>query len=151
MDEPARIRSFRDLEVYQNAYRGMLLVHREIVPKLPREEDYDLKDQLRRATKAVPRLIAEGHSKRHQKKGFQKYMDDATAESNETIVSLEQAHDLYPDHVDTNLCVELVDLYDKISRQLHNLAVAWEGFGRRSRATGADQTPSRRSPQRTLP
>ena len=132
------VRSFKDLEVYQNAYRGMLLVHKEIVPRLPKEEDYDLKDQLRRATKSVPRLIAEGHAKRHQRRGFHKYIDDAMGESNETMVSLEQARDLYPDRLVAGLCTELVDLYDKISRQLHNLALAWEGFGGRSRTTKPD-------------
>jgi len=66
-----RIRSFQDLEVYQSAYASMKVVYSEIIPKLPREEEYGLKDQLRRSSKAIPRLIAEGHSKRHQKKGFQ--------------------------------------------------------------------------------
>jgi four helix bundle protein len=61
---------------------------KDILPKLLKEEEYDLKNQLRRAVKAIPRLIAEGHSKRHQKRGFQKYIDDAMTESNETIVSL---------------------------------------------------------------
>src|SRR4030042_40038 len=89
------IKSFHDLDVYQGTYEAMLLVFRDVLPKLPREEEYDLKDQLRRSTKAIPRLIAEGHSKRQQKKGFQKYLDDAMAESNETIVSLTQAKDLY--------------------------------------------------------
>ena len=95
------IRSFHDLDVYQSTYRAMLQVFKHILPKLPKEEEYDLKSQLRRSTKAIPRLIAEGHSKRHQKKGFQKYLDDAMAESNETIVSLSQARDLYSLCIDT--------------------------------------------------
>ncbi len=94
MENKKPIRSFQDLEVYQTAYQAMLEVFRHVLPKLPAEEKYDLVDQLRRSIKAVPRLIAEGHSKRHQKKGFQKYLDDAMAESNETIVSLTQAKDL---------------------------------------------------------
>jgi len=122
------IRSFHDLEVYQNAYKAMLIVFKEILPKLPKEEQYDLKDQLRRSAKAIPRLISEGHSKRHQKRGFQKYLDDAMAESNETIVSLTQAKDLYGKFVDVNLCDELIDAYDKISRQLYNLSKAWSNF-----------------------
>jgi four helix bundle protein len=75
------IRSLHDLEVYQNTSKAMLAVFKHILPKLPKEEEYDLKDQLRRSTKAIPRLIAKGHSKRHQKKRFQKYLDDAMAES----------------------------------------------------------------------
>ena len=130
-----RIRTFEDLEVYKESYRAMLVVHKEIIPYLPREEKYDLSDQLRRSTKAIPRLIAEGHSKRHQKKGFQKYLDDALAESNETIVSLCQCKDLYGACVDGELCKKLIDEYDKISRKIYKLAVAWEDFGDRKRST----------------
>ena len=77
----------------------MLLVMKEIVPKLPNSEKYDLKDQLSRSCKAIPRLIAEGYAKKHQKSGFQKYLDDAMGECNETIVSLEQCRDLYFQHI----------------------------------------------------
>jgi four helix bundle protein len=129
--EKKPIKSFHDLDVYQNSYKAMLEVFRAILPKLPKEEEYDLKAQLRRSSKAIPRLIAEGHSKRHQKRGFQKYLDDAMAESNETIVSLSQARDLYPSLVDINKCNELIDTYDKTSRQLYNLSLAWTKFGRR--------------------
>ena len=119
------------MDVYQNTYKAMLTVFKYILPKLPKEEQYDLKDQLRRSVKAIPRLIAEGHSKRHQKKGFQKYLDDAMTESNETIVSLSQARDLYPHYVDAKLCDQLIDTYDKASRQLYNLSVAWTRFSKR--------------------
>jgi len=125
------IKSFQDLDVYQSSYKAMLSVFKHILPKLPKEEEYDLKDQLRRSAKAIPRLIAEGHSKRHQKKGFQKYLDDAMAESNETIVSLSQAKDVYFSYVDVNLCNELIDIYDKTSRQLYNLSLAWTKFSQR--------------------
>jgi four helix bundle protein len=62
--------SFKDLIVYQNSYKASIEVMTKIVPKLPDEEKYDLKDQLRRSCKAIPRLIAEGYAKRHQMKGF---------------------------------------------------------------------------------
>ena len=125
------IKSFNDLDVYQSTYQAMLAVFKHILPKLPREEEYDLKDQLRRSAKAIPRLIAEGHSKRHQKKGFQKYLDDAMTESNETVVSLSQARDLYRHCIDVAVCNELIDIYDKASRQLYNLALAWTKFSER--------------------
>ncbi len=122
------IKSFQDLDVYQSAYEAMLVVFKSILPKLPKEEEYDLKDQLRRSVKAIPRLIAEGHSKRHQKKGFQKYIDDALAESNETIVSLNQARDLYSRYIDVRIGKRLIDIYDKTSRQLYKLSIAWTKF-----------------------
>jgi four helix bundle protein len=104
----------------------MLLVYKEILPALPEIEKYDLKDQLRRSTKAIPRLIAEGYAKRHQKAGFQKYLDDAMGESNETIVGLEQCRDLY--NINGKVMDELLDIYDKTGRQLYNLSKRWSEF-----------------------
>src|SRR4030043_957742 len=125
------IRSFRDLEVYQNSYSASIEVISKIVPNLPKFEQNDLADQMRRSAKAIPRLIAEGYSKKHQKKGFQKYLDDAMAESNEMIVSLSHVRDLYSGYVDPKLCANLIDLYDKSSRQLYNLATKWRDFKER--------------------
>src|SRR3989338_10186214 len=117
------IASFRNLEVYNNSYNAMLLAAKEVLPKLPPHEKYDLLDQLSRSIKAVPRLIAEGYAKKHQKSGFQKYLDDAMAECNETIVGLEQARDLY--QMNEEIVSGLVDQYDKCARQLYNLSMAW--------------------------
>lgn len=131
MLEKKVIRSFLDLEVYQNTYKASLEVIRRIIPYLPKEEKFDLADQLRRSSKAIPRLIAEGYSKKHQKKGFQKYLDDALAESNETIVSLSHARDLYDGFINISLCEELIRIYDVSSRQIYCLAVAWRDFKNR--------------------
>ena len=57
------------------------------------------------------------------------------AESNETMVSLTQARDLYSAHVDIAKCEKLMDTYDKISRQCYNLAVAWNKFSERKSQT----------------
>ena|SRR3989344_6634945 len=120
------ITSFKDLEVYQNTYEACIIVHKKILPKLPEKERYILYDQLSRSTKAIPRLIAEGYAKRHQRSGFQKYLDDAMGECNETLVCLEQIIDIY--EIETELCIKLVDVYDKSGRQLYKLANAWRQF-----------------------
>jgi len=126
--EKKTIRSFRDLDVYQESYNATLIVFKELLPQLPDSEKYDLKDQLSRSVKAVPRLIAEGYAKRHQKMGFQKYIDDAMAECNETIVGIEMCRDIFK--ANTELCEKLVDIYDKCGRQLYNLSMAWSKFKR---------------------
>lgn len=128
MEQIKRIASFKDLEVYQNSYNVMLVVMKQIVPKLPDCEEYDLKNQLSRSCKAIARLIAEGYAKRHQKAGFQKYIDDAMGECNEMIVSLSQAKDIYTDYIDLKLCNGLVDIYDKTGRQLYKLGNSWTNF-----------------------
>jgi len=130
-NERKPIRSFLDLDIYQNTYKASLLVIKKIVPLLPKAEQFDLCDQLRRSSKAVPRLIAEGFSKKHQKKGFQKYLDDAIGESNETIVSISHARDLYGHLLDVKLCDELLDVYNRSSKQMFVLSLKWRSFENR--------------------
>ncbi len=120
--------SFRDLEVYQNSYAACVDVMTKILPNLPDSEKFDLKKQLSSSAKAIPRLIAEGYAKRHQKYGFQKYLDDAMAECNETIVGIEMCRDIFGKYVDKSLCQELVNLYDICGRRLYRLREAWGKF-----------------------
>jgi len=140
MSKYPTIRSFKDLEVYQNLYKASILVMTRIIQKLPPAERFDLKDQLSRSSKAAPRLVAEGYAKKHQKAGFLKYIDDAMAECNECVVSLEQVKDIY--HIEVELCNELIDIYDKSARQLFNLAIAWEKFKNRRITQPSNDTGS---------
>ena len=119
------------MDVYQSSYSCMLEIARVILPKLPQSEKFDLRDQLSRSSKAPPRLIAEGFAKKHQKAGFQKYLDDAMAEVNETIVSLEQVKDIY--QIEPELCNILINRYDIIARQIFKPAEAWDNFTNRRR------------------
>ena len=48
----------------------MLRVIKEVLPKLPASEKFDLRDQLNRSCKAIPRLIAEGYGKDTRKPDF---------------------------------------------------------------------------------
>jgi four helix bundle protein len=89
---------------------------------------FDLTDQLRRSSKAIPRLIAEGFGKKHQKKGYQKYLDDASAENNETIVSLCHVRDIYPKHLNSNSIQKLINEYEIVGKQLYKLKQSWNKF-----------------------
>jgi four helix bundle protein len=124
------ITSFRDLDVYRNSYKACIEVMTTVIPSLPESEKFDLKHQLSKSVKAIPRLIAEGYAKRHQKYGFQKYLDDAMAECNETIVGMEMCRDIFGSHIDKKLCQELVNIYDVCGRQLYKLREAWGKFPR---------------------
>ena len=126
MNSSKNITSFRDLRVYQSLYSACLVVMRKVIPLLPVDERYDLRDQLSRSAKAAPRLVAEGYAKRHQRRGFQKYLDDALAECNECIVSVEQVRGIYG--VSPKVCSELVSTYDVCARQLYKLTIAWKHF-----------------------
>lgn len=52
-----KITSFRDLDVYQNTYKACIEMTIKIIPRIPEFEKNDLKSQLRRSVKAIPRLI----------------------------------------------------------------------------------------------
>ncbi len=68
MAEKQKIVSYSDLEVYQRSYNACIAVVKYIIPLLPETEKYDLKDQLSRSSKAIPRLIAEGFAKKISEK-----------------------------------------------------------------------------------
>ncbi len=59
----ARVRSYRDLHVWQRAKAFAVEIYRVTEP-FPRKEQYGLTDQIRRAAVSIPSNIAEGHIKR---------------------------------------------------------------------------------------
>jgi len=128
MEEKIVIRSFQDLRVYQNLYSAMKIVLTGIVPNLPKEEKYDLVDQMRRCCKACPALLAEGFAKRYQKINWQKYLNDTIGEANEMIHHLSVCIDIYPKYIDVDLCKKLITDYDICCRQLTNLKKAWRNY-----------------------
>ncbi len=124
----SKITTYRDLRVYQNLYHAQILVLTKIIPKLPKEEKYDLVDQMRRACKAGPALIAEGFAKRYQKRNWKKYIDDTVGECNEMINHLSVCIDVYSQYVNPKTCNEVIDIYDKSCGQLYNLKKSWRDF-----------------------
>ena len=129
--EKQKIKSYEDLDVYQRSYKACLDVMRNIVPYLPDNERYDLKDQLSRSCKSIPRLIAEGFAKKHQRAGYQKYLTDGIGEANETQVSLAQSRDLYPERIKREIADGLINEYKIIGSQLYSLERAWSSFTKR--------------------
>lgn len=122
------IRSFRDLEVYQRLYKLMLVTLKDIIPKLPVEEKYDLKDQLRRCCKSAPALVAEGFAKRYQPRSWKKYLEDAIGECNEMIHHLAVCIDVYSRYIDVEVSKSLIKNYDIANRQLYRLHENWKDF-----------------------
>lgn len=123
MSNQSPARSFLDLDVYELLYDAALRVVREVVPQLPKHEKFDLADQMSRACKSPPALIAEGYAKKHHKRAFGKYLKDAIGECNEMITHLSFAKDL--GYADSELCDELIEVYDIGGKQLYNLAKSW--------------------------
>lgn len=125
------IKSFQDLRAYQNLYSAMIVVLRDMLPRLPKEEKFDLVDQLRRACKAPPALLAEGFAKRYQPRHWRKYIDDAIGEAYEMIHHLSVCLDVYTDYIDQTLCKDLINQYDFACKQLYKLRESWKNFHER--------------------
>jgi four helix bundle protein len=81
----SKIESFKDLIVYQKAYRLAMEIF-EISKKFPKEEQYSLTDQIRRSSRSVTSCIGESWARRRYIKSFVNKLVDALGEENETEV-----------------------------------------------------------------
>jgi four helix bundle protein len=66
----ALIRCFRELEVWQEAHRLVMMVY-QATEKFPRREQFGLTIQFRRAAVSIPANIAEGFGRRSTKEFLQ--------------------------------------------------------------------------------
>lgn len=88
MPKAQKYRGFKDLKIYQLAYKLAMEIFEES-KMFPREEKYSLTGQIRRSSRSVPANIAEAWKKRKYKKAFVSKLIDAFAEAGETEVWLE--------------------------------------------------------------
>jgi hypothetical protein len=65
-----KITSYRDLLVWQRAMELVAECYR-LTQRFPRNEEFGLKAQMRRAAVSIPSNIAEGHTRRHSKEFIQ--------------------------------------------------------------------------------
>jgi four helix bundle protein len=72
-----KTKSFKDLIVWQNAYRLVLEIYR-ITITFPRHETYSLTQQVRKAAISLPSNIAEGYGRKH-KAEYQQFLSIAYA------------------------------------------------------------------------
>jgi len=82
MIKEIQMRQFRDLRVWQKAHQHVLEVYRESA-SFPREDQFGLTSQLRRAAVSIPCNIAEG-SKRIYPNDFGRFLNYAEGSCGET-------------------------------------------------------------------
>ena len=120
------ITSFLDLEVYKEAFQLSLEID-EVLKNFPASERYLLNDQMKRASRGIPALIAEGYARRESLKDFQRYLRECIGESNEMINHLMLAkHKKYITEVAT--VDELIERYNRLGKKLNNLKNNWQNF-----------------------
>ena len=119
------IKTFRDLEVYQEAYALMLIIHQG-VKQFPVFERNDLASQERRCSKSCVANIAEGWAKRLYEKEFKKHLNIAIGSTNEMEVHIETARDL--GYWQKNFREALLARYQKLGGKLTNLMKNWKTY-----------------------
>lgn len=119
------IRSFLDLDVYKESLQLAKEIH-YLLKSFPKSEQFLLVDQMNRASRAVPSLIAEGWSKRNTLKEFKKYLRDAIGESNEMMNHLTQAQIF--NYLKKEEAENLIRRYDILAGKLTRLGEKWQNF-----------------------
>lgn len=120
------IKSFLDLEIYQESFRLMCEIE-ELLKSFPNSERFLLTDQLRRAIRAIPALIAEGYARRESLKDFQKYLRECIGEANEIISHLRLVE--YKGYIKKpGYCQELIERYDLLGKKIYNLKNNWQNY-----------------------
>ncbi len=82
------IRHFRDLEVYQKAFKAAMEIYR-LTKNFPSDEKYSLVDQVRRSSRSVCSNLAEAWRKRRYPAAFKNKLTDSMQEASETQCWLE--------------------------------------------------------------
>jgi len=88
MERKTTLKHFRDLDVYQKAFRAAMRIY-EITKSFPIEERYSLVDQIRRSSRAVCSNLAEAWRKRKYEAVFKNKLTDSMQEASETQSWLE--------------------------------------------------------------
>lgn len=77
------MRDYKKLEVWKKSHDLYMYVKKNITPKFPKEERYELTSQLLRAALSIPLNIVEGCG-RYTDKDFTHFLDNSLGSTNET-------------------------------------------------------------------
>ena len=120
------IRTYRDLEVFQESYRAALEISK-LVKGFPGFEQFELARQLRRAARSIPANIVEGWAKRNSAPEFKRYLQVAIGSCDEVKLWLEMSRD--EGYASEEVLGKLADRYNRIGAMLASLWKRWRTEG----------------------
>jgi four helix bundle protein len=113
-----KILTFQDLQVWQKSHQLVLSVYQSTGASFPRDEQYGLVSQLRRAAASIPTNIAEGY-KRCGAKDYARFVNVANASLEELKYHLILSKDL--GFIDASRYLSLFDSCNEVGRMLNGL------------------------------
>ncbi len=109
------MKSYKDLEVYQQAYKLAIEVHHMSL-KMPKYELYEQGSQIRRSSKSIKDTIAEGYGRRRYKAEFIRYLIFSHASCDETISHLNMINDI---HFLESPLTDLIEQYELLGKKIN--------------------------------
>lgn len=125
MERKKTLKHFRDLEVYQIAFKCAMKIF-QMTKTFPAEEKYSLVDQIRRSSRSVCTNLAEGWRKRKYKAVFINKLTDSMQESSETQAWLEFS--LACLYISNETFNELDNDYENIIKMLNSMEINADKF-----------------------
>ncbi len=120
-----RIRTHKDLEVYQSAFNAAMEIFK-ISKRFPKEETYSMTDQIRRSSRSVCSNLAEAFRKRRYPKLFISKLSDSESESAETQTWLDFS--MSCSYITLDEHRGLNETYDNIIGKLVNMSLHPENW-----------------------
>ena len=81
------------MEIWQEARKMAILIHKMSLAELPKHEMFEEGSQIRRSSKSVKSNIVEGYGRRRYKMDYVKFITSAIASNDETIDHLENLYE----------------------------------------------------------
>jgi four helix bundle protein len=120
------LKSFRDLDFYQDAYQLALEVHRFTLTMPACEQVGGLASQMQRASKRIPAVIAEGWGRKENPKEFKHFLIIAASSGEEMQVGLDFCRDL--EYLDAERHRDWRERYQSVIRRVVAFSKRWERF-----------------------
>ncbi len=109
------MKSYRDSEIYQLAYKLAFDIHK-ITMQLPKYELYEQSSQIRRFSKSIKDNITEGFGRKRYKDEFIRFLIFALSSCNETISQLNMISNI---HFLKNPLNELISQYEILGKKIN--------------------------------
>lgn len=115
------MRDYRKLEVWIRSHELNMFVYRNLLPKFPKSEQYDLMSQTKRCSYSIPLNIVEG-SGRFTEKDFAHFLDMALGSAHELEYCCLMCKDLA--YIEVDLFEKLYRLINEVKAMLIDLIKA---------------------------
>ena len=134
------VKTFRDLDIYQQAMNCAVIVVKNIRPKLVTLK-YPFLEGITDCSMTVPLSIGEAHSIRFGDfaKGLG-LMEKAMSGCNKMIVYLEHIKGMYGKKVDADVLDEIISRYAETRTKAFHLECSWKKWGNAPRERGMPGT-----------